>query len=267
MSIIISVCAGAETQTFRLIDSPIPVTAKLENNDPDRRQVLFQVGEGPLVSEVHSFVPMRNWPAASQELRGHVIWRPPFLFVLSDNGGNCWDCSGAAIFKVTGHAFRRIGDLNNDIRPAAGPPRIGDHFVTRYSRLEQEIGFCHGCAPSFLVSLDEHDGLLRVNEAATWSLNRKNWEKNDQMIRRVLTKIIPDPKSEDQLFWKRETALSALISNAALAKYCGRSHALQDLLAVAEPSLDNHARKRLDDALAIVVPSELPSAWNSHSPY
>jgi len=60
-----------------------------------------------------------------------------------------------------------------------------------------------------------------------------------------------------------EPYFSALVSNAAVARYCNKTDELQQLLSTVNPLLDAEHRRVLADALSKVVPLERPRAWRT----
>ena len=53
----------------------------------------------------------------------------------------------------------------------------------------------------------------------------------------------------------------AAVANAVLAKYCRRDREVNDLVAKVIEHLDSEQQRGLHEALALVVPLELPRGW------
>ena len=258
--------SAAETseKTYRFPNTPVKIIASLENNIENGEEVVFRIGNGVIPQLVHSYFPEIFWPEADKRLTEKVIYRPPYIFVFSDSGGNCWDCSGVAIFKLAQDTVIRIGDLGGQDSATLTQNRK-DYFVTPYSKLESAKGFCHACSPWFRIVLKDVNDELLVDGEATWAINQALWEKNNQTFKRNAN-LGKSADLEERMTWDNEI-FPALVSNAALAKYCRKNVELAELIRFAKSKLDEESRQRLDENLDLVNPLETPAIWNTHAPY
>ena len=264
-----SLCAAAdlaaEEGTIKLLDSPVPVVAAIGSRTDTYSIVVFHVGGNGRTKSVHSLIGGAWSDTAKQRLRDKIVWQSPYLFILSNSSGNCWNCSGAAIFRIQGGTVRRLGDLNTYDARNRVPWRDG-YFVTTYTKLEMKTGFCAACAPRFLVQLKDGGDRLIVNAIGTWTLNHPRWQENEQKILQSISKGVPRRETEEWMNWNNNV-FSAIIENAALAKYCHHGQALRSLLKVVEPILEKQDKERLLGALATVTPGESPEHLNRTSFY
>lgn len=234
-----------------LTETPVRITLTVEPGD-DGDVAVFHIGDDR-VKTLHF---------ASHDYRSDVVWTKPYLHVRSVSGGNCWDCSGEAIFKVDGGTVHRLGDLNDDFPVERVPSLAPGHFVTGYSKLELQAGFCHACSPFFMVNVADKDGKLEVDAEATWLLNSALWIQ----VAGLIPQAAPAKDDEAYAEWSLET-FRELVSAAALARYCGREQQLTSLQALWTPFLDEESRSQMTEALELVKPLEPVSAWNAAAPY
>ena len=245
---------AAEPEPSVLTETPVRVTLVIEPGG-DGDTAVFHVGGDAGDGRV------RTLPIA-HDYSGDITWKPPYLHVRSVTGGNCWDCSGEAIFKIEGGKVHRLGDINDDVPIERVPAQAPGHFVTGYSKLELQAGFCHACSPFFMVGLADKDGKLEVDAEATWLLNSPLWIHVAGLIPQAA------PAKEDEAYADWSLGIFRdLVSAAALARYCGREQQLTDLQALWVPFLDPESRDQLAEALDLVKPLEPVSAWNAVAPY
>ena len=245
---------AAESEPRLLTETPVPVTLTIEPGDIADIAV-FHVGSEAPEARVKTL-------AKSADYGADLIWKAPYLQVRSVSGGNCWDCSGEAIFKIENGTVHRLGDLNDDVAAERVPALAPGHFVTGYSRLELQAGFCHACSPYFMVNLVDRNGALEVDAEATWLLNSALWIR----VAGLIPQAAPAKDDEAYSQWSLET-FRDLVSAAALARFCGREQQLTDLQALWTPFLDEDSRGQLAEALDLVKPLEPASAWNAVAPY
>jgi len=244
---------AAEIEPRLLMDDPVRVTVTVEPAG-DGESAVFHVGE--------SQVATLYTGDADQDFRSNIIWQAPYLLIRSVSGGNCWDCAGEAVFRIEGGKALRLGDINTDLPPDNELSVASGYFVTTYSRLELQAGFCHACSPSFVVSLADRGDRLEIDGDGTWALNEALWQR--EMLSPA---VVPAEGDEEARFrWEGE-GFRDLVAAAALARFCGHEADLAALRARWEPLLDEDGRKRLAEALDLVKPLEPVSAWNSAAPY
>jgi hypothetical protein len=240
-----------------LTDQPVPVTLTVEQT-PEGENAVFHIGGDDPAARVKTLYN----PDLAQDFGSHLTWTPPYLLVRSVSGGNCWDCTGVAIFKIENGTVRRLGDINTDFSPEFAPPAAPGHFITGYSKLEIQTGFCHACAPFFLVGLADRGTSLEIDGEGTWALNRELWQRVANTPPEV-----PPENDEDASWQWRDEGFRDLVSAAALARFCGREQDLATLQARWATVLDQDARDRMAEALATVKPLEPVTAWNAMAPY
>jgi len=240
----------AQAADITLLSSPVEVTATIQAEGNDVFAAQIGVHNGPIAQLVGTVVRGNNAAALENALRKQLQWRSPYLFVHSScDGGNAWNCDGEVVFKIANGNVLRLGDLIG-----IGVFKSG-HFYDVYDKLENQVtGLSHAASPSFVLVLDDVDAALKVNADLTWSNNATLWRERADKI------AAAHPKRE-WLDADWEPYFSAVVSNAALARYCNKSEPLQQLLSAVNPVLDAEHRRLLSDALSKVVPLEAPRAW------
>jgi hypothetical protein len=241
---------AAQAADITLLSSPVEVTATIKAEGDDIYAAQIGVHNGPIAQLVGTVVRGNNAAAVQNSLAKQVQWRSPYLLVHSScGGGSAWNCDGEVVFKIANGNVLRLGDvIGTDVFKSG-------HFYDVYDKLENQVtGLSHAASPSFVLVLDEVDTALKVNADLTWSNNATRWrERADQIA-------AAQPKRE-WLDADWEPYFSAVVSNAALARYCNKSEPLQQLLSAVNPVLDAEHRRLLTDALSKVVPLEAPKAW------
>jgi hypothetical protein len=244
----VSVTQAAE---IILLDAPIKVTATLNARAEGGYTAQIGVHNGPIAQLVNTAVTANTQPDAELVLRKQVQWHTPYLFVHSSCSYNrSLRCEGETVFKLADASVLRLGDL---IGTAPAVYNRG-HFLDVYDKLEGQLHLAPGLTPSFVIVLDDVGRQFAVNAAVTWSSNADAWQQRA----RQLAAAHPDmdwPEPELAQY------LSALVSNAALARYCNRQDELQKLLNAAQSVLAFGQLRMVTDALSKVVPMELPKAW------
>jgi uncharacterized protein YecT (DUF1311 family) len=251
-----------DKNTFEIRNMPVRVLARIDGED---NSVLYIIGNDIVPHLVRGIVYRIKGNKEQNVLSRKMHWTPPYLFVLSATGGNCWDCEGVTIFKIHNNSTVRMGDISHYTVNSASP-QIEDFFITEYSKLELANGFCHACSPSFKVVVKDVNDILLVDGEATWAINHDRWQENDKNFRTRMNMSKSPPGSEEHFAWETQI-LPALIANTALAKYCQKADELADLMRFAEPVLDEESYQRLSISLSSVVPLESPAMWNSMAPY
>lgn len=246
-------CAASTTQ-LTLLNEPIKVTGDFDTADIGN-YVPVQIGvhNGPIAQLVTTSVIGKTASEVERTLKQQVAWHAPYLFVhASCGGGNAWRCEGEVAFKVTGTTITRLGDLiGGDTKDVYHD----GYFFDVYDKLEAAVdGLSHATSPVFKIALDDVNGALSVNPELTWTSNANEWRKRAEFI----ATTHPN-KDWQEAQW--EDYFSAIVNNAALARYCNRRAELQSLLKTSEAELDAYRRRALADALSRVVPLEKPKAW------
>ena len=126
-------------------------------------------------------------------------------------------------------------------------------FVDVYDKLEGKSGEIEP-TPSFVLMLDDDNGRLVVNAYATWQRNDSLWNKGNQQLAAPLMGKLGIGSEHPHLN-------TALLSSAALARYCNQDAELQALLDKASKSLSADELRVVTDVISKVVPLELPKAW------
>lgn len=243
--------ASAHAAELALLQTPIKVTASLQALDEGGYAAQIGVDSGSLTQLVTTAVQGDTQAAAERSLRQHVRWRAPYLFVYSSCNGTAWRCEGATVFRVADGVATRLGDLIG----TANAIYSHGHFHDVYDKLEQQVpGLSHAASPRFIVALDDTANTLTVNADITWSSNATAWREHAARIAAL-------QPGRNWLDAEWEPYMSALLSNAALARYCKKTDELQQLLNVVMPALDIEHQRVLTDALSKVVPLERPKAW------
>ncbi|MTJ83443.1 MAG: hypothetical protein F8N37_20840 [Telmatospirillum sp.] len=251
----------AETVPRLLRETPVPVTVTVGIGNDGADIAVFHVGQ-----DKNGVVKTEVFPSNNNDLADQVVWRPPYLAVISRSSGNCWNCTGEAVFKIVDDRAVRIGDINLDYLPEAVPALPDGQFLTRYAKLESQAGFCHACSPSFMVVLTEQAGRLVIDAQATWAANAGLWSHAQDVAATLAAHGMPRGNSDERFAWELD-GFRDLVSAAALAKYCDRPDLLKDYLDRLTPHLPSALSGRLNEALALVSPLEPVSQWNSNAPY
>jgi hypothetical protein len=247
-----SLSQAANRTPIVLLNTPVEVTGTYGDNDVGVYFAQIGVHNGPIAQLVDTTVHANSADAAAATLRQAVSYRAPYLLVHSScGGGTSWSCEQEVVFKIADNNVIRLGEIiGND----AGV-RQGDRFRDRYDKLEQRVdGLSHAISPSFSLILNDANNTLVADTQATWSANQELWRNNAGII----------AANEPDKAWKDRdwgTYFSAIVTNAALARYCNRGAELQSLLAEVEPKLDAAHRRFLSDALVKVVAGESPKQW------
>lgn len=247
---------------WTLVTVPVTVTAKLvELVPPDLGfpvafTFVIDVSDPHTTREVQTFFFQKDLDSALASLRAAVAWRPPYLFVRSECGGNAWACDKEDVFIVAGGRARWIGAFAvSDSSRQVPQSYRGGYFVDCYDKLEDaHIGLCHACSPYFDIAIRLIKNRLVVAPDITWSMNQDRYLRNEAAVAAWLAQH--KTKGEDD-----EEAFSAVVENAVLAKYCKRHDELTGLLGRVEPRLGEDDLRNLRRALALTFPLELPSAW------
>jgi len=233
-----------------LLDTPVKVTATFTGLDEGGYAAQIGVLNGPITQLVHSVLRTDSTANAQRLLRKQVLWRAPYLFVHSScGGGRGLRCEGEAVFKVTDGVAMRLGDVIGTVSTIYAQ----GHFIDVYDKLDTQLRLTLQTTPSFAIVLDDVNGKLAVNAPATWSRNAAAWQANADLMANTR------PSGGDMA----PQYLTALLSNAALARYCNRSEELQALLSMEKLTLSADQMQLVTDTLAKVIPMELPKAWRS----
>jgi hypothetical protein len=233
-----------------LLESPVRVTANFNALDEGGYAAQIGVLNGPITQLVHTVVHADAATNVQRVLRKQVQWRAPYLFVHSScGGGRALRCEGEAVFKVVEGAAIRLGDV------IGTAPAIynQNHFVDVYDKLDDRSSLTLDVVPSFFIVLDDVGDKFSVNASATWLRNANIWQANSDLLANTKPSGTGSEMSP-QYF-------TALIRNAALARYCNRDEQLQALLSVEKLTLTADQMRLVTETLAKVTPLELPRSW------
>jgi hypothetical protein len=240
----------AQADEMNVRDTPIKVTATFNALDEGGYAAEIAVHNGPIANLVHSTLPVNSATKAQRLILKQVQWKAPYLFVHSScGGGRSLNCEGEAVFKLIDGVATRLGDVIGD-----GPDVFAHgQFVDVYDKLEGKSGDIEP-TPNFVLVLDDDNGRLVVNAYATWQRNDSLWNKANQQLAAPLMGKLGIGSEHPHLN-------SALISGAALARYCNQDAELQVLLDKASKSLSADELRVVTDVISKVIPSELPKTW------
>ncbi len=255
MSVAVSLATftGYATQAAEvaLLETPVKVTATLNARAEGGFAAQIGVHNGPIAQLVSTMVLANTQSDAERVLRRQVQWRSPYLFVHSSCGhGRSLRCEGETVFKVIDATATRLGDV---IGTAPAVYHQG-HFLDVYDKLDGQLELTPELTPRFVIVLDDAGRQFAVNAAATWSGNADAQREHANLM---ATASADGTVSEAEL----SQYVSALVSNAALARYCNRHDELQQLLSSARSVLAVGQLRLVTDALSRVVPLELPKVW------
>ena len=246
---------------WTLVTVPVTVTAKLvELVPPDLGftaafTFVIDVGDPHATREVQTFFFQEDLDSALAHLRAAVAWRPPYLFVRSECGGNAWACDKEDVFIVAEGRARWIGAFAIDSSQPIPQSYRGGYFMDCYDKLEEaQIGLSHASSPYFDIAIRLIKNRLVVAPDITWSMNQDRYLRNEAAVAVWLAERKTVGEHDEEAF-------SAVVENAVLAKYCKRHDELTGLLGRVEPRLGEDDRRNLRRALALTFPLELPSAW------
>ena len=248
-----------------LVDKPIPLFASLDQKKEGLYEMTFHIGGLNSRQYVHSLTSIESLNLTVDNLRREIRWVPPYLFVRSISSGNCWDCTGTAIFEINRSITRRIGDLNLYDRAAEIPWRDG-YFFTTYTKFEREQGLCAACAPRFLIRLSVNNYKFVVSKWGTWEINHDLIMDNNRTILNAVDLRQgrhPDATPPNV----QSSVVRSLLENTALAKYCEMKNDLEILLNQAKIILDEPRLSRFYKEIDSVIPGESPENLNKKSPY
>ncbi len=243
----------AQAAELVLMDTPVKVTATVKALDEGGYAAQIGIHNGPIAQLVNTAVRANSQSNAERILRKQVRWQSPYLFVHSScGGGRNLRCEGETVFKVVETVTVRLGDLIG----AAPSVYTKGHFHDVYDKLDGKLGIASELTPRFVLVLDDVNGKWVVNAAATWSGNANAWRTHADQIANT-----PPHKDWSETEWL--PYFSALVSNAALARYCNKHDELQAVLNTVTPLLNTDQLRMVTDALSKVVPLELPKAWRT----
>lgn len=261
-----SAAEGTAPQSWSLRAGPLKAEARLLHEDPAGPQLS---GQYVFTITVHgeagdqvmtTAVKASSLDEAIKIARAGTVWRSPYLFVHLDRGiGNRPDGRREAVFEVLNGKLVSLGQLI-DLGDGMASYR-GRHFVDYWvADASQQMGLCRDCAPVLRIQLVDRDGHLEVQRSVTWSANQDSWQANAQLIAHPPTDNASDPPdSADNNFASRLSYFQAVVKNAMLAKYCGKTSDLLELLSLSAPHLNSEQRQDLRDALAMLAPLTPPS--------
>ncbi len=257
---------GTAPQSWSLRAGPIKAEARLLHEDPAAPQLsglyVFTItvhgdtGDQLMTTAIRA----SSLDEAVKIARAGTVWRSPYLFVHLDRGvGNRPDGRREAVFELLQGKLLPLGQLI-DLGEGINDYR-GRHFVDYWvPDSAQQQSLCRECAPAMRIQLVDHDGHLEVQRSVTWSANQDSWQANAQVIAHPPAQTAGDAQdSADSDFATRLSYFQAVVKNAMLAKYCGKTADLLDLLSLTAPHLNAEQRQDLKDALAMLAPLTPPS--------
>jgi len=226
-----------------LMQSPVRVTATVNPVDEGGFSAQFAIHNGPLAQVVGTTMTGVPLQQAEDALRHQLTWRAPYLLVHSScNINSVRRCEGNVIFKVAGSKVTRLGDFVDTDTAVLNKGR----FYDSYDKLGEQI--------EFTVVLRDINDDLQVDDEATWAHNVDSWTTRANYI----TNATAAGGSTDT---ERERYFSSILNNAALARYCNHTDALEQLLSSVNLRLDLDHRRQLADTLSKVLPLEKPKLW------
>ncbi|MGA3158732.1 MAG: hypothetical protein ABSE43_14280 [Steroidobacteraceae bacterium] len=257
---------GGAPQSWNLRAGPVRAEARLLHQDPAGAQ---SSGQYVFAITVHgdagdqfmtTAIRASSLDEAVKIVRAASVWRAPYLFVHLDRGvGNRPDGRREAVFEVLNGKLLSLGqliDLGDGLNNYHGR-----HFVDYWvPDSAQQLSLCRDCSPVMRIQLVDRDGHLEVQRSVTWSANQDSWLANAQVIAHPPADVSGDTQdSADSDFAARLSYFQAVVKNAMLAKYCGKTADLLDLLNMTAPHLNAEQRQDLRDSLAMLAPLTPPS--------
>lgn len=219
-----------------LLEKPVRVTAQPVHCGPTYCEAEMTVSAGGRRVRVGTTLLAKSWPRALPRIRERVRWKNDYLFVGTDcGGGNAWCCNKERVFALDHGQLIDLGHVCPRDLHDAGSSYDGTRFLDRYDLLEGNALTSHADAPEFPVIRVRRGDALVTDVDATWELNRHTFES----VSRYLA------KAHHGEFRVRGHILLA----ATLAKYCGRSSELREVLSHARQLLTRDERSRLNEAL------------------
>jgi len=226
-----------------LMESPVKVTATLGSLQEGGTEARIGVHNGPVAQLVNSTLSGVSSAKAPSVLRKQISWREPYLLVHSSCSANSVRrCGGEVVFKIFDGKVIRMGDFLTTENPTFANGR----FYDGYDKLGELV--------DFTIVMTDVDDALQVEPLLTWSANAAVWKIRSEHIASV-------HPARDWSDAEWEKYFSAVLNNAALARYCNQGDELQSLLDTVNPQLDVDHRRMLADELSKVVPLEKPKAW------
>ena len=261
-----TVAEATTTQSWSLRAGPLHAEAGLLHEDPagpqGSGQYVFTItvhgdsGDQVMTTAVRA----SSLDEAVKITRAATIWRSPYLFVHLDRGlGNRPDGRREAVFELLSGKLVSLGQLI-DVGTGSNDYH-GRHFVDYWvPDVAQQSSLCHDCAPLMRIQLVDKNGHLEVQRSVTWSANQESWLANAQVLAHPPGEETPDVQTPSGgAFDARLAYFQAVVKNAMLAKYCGKTADLVDLINQTAPHLNAEQRQDLREALALLAPLTPPS--------
>lgn len=182
-----------------------------------------------------AIIAVNGLDEAVSRIKDGTEWKDEYLFLPSEcGGGNMWRCNTAEVFTVRGDKLIRIGSVAREYENGL--------FYDVYAGLEDNELTSHASAPEFTVVMREVDGRFVVDLDLTWENNPRT----------SLTEVDENQPTEG------ETPVSAILFNAALAKYCDRKEELARYTEEARTHLDADQFSRFNRMMSRVKPGQPP---------
>ena len=225
VALVIAAHAAAAAEPVDLLGFPVRVSATA---DFDKRAELADITL-TLEQETRRFTlttlqtHVASAEAAIERQRTVTGWKEGYLFVRdSCGGGSAWRCDRDHVFKlVTG---KKGGDELVYVGAVASGEDCNEPgcaledgvFTDIFDGLEANALTSHADAPALIIGLSEQAGRFVVGLDLTWDMNQERYTAG----LRCLAAQAGKPCTE------RVTPKNALLFNALLAQYTGRSDAL-----------------------------------------
>ncbi len=247
--------AGSGTWTLR--SAPIKVEAVLTDTDPETPEhmayfafdIVLSTGTTlrTAISGVHDL------PEALAVVRAAVAWHPPYFFVRSEcGGGTAWACNTDTVWRVVEGKAEPFGTFVVSDEPRrAGLSLHGDTFHDLYDALESGLPISHARSPSFLVVLRVVEGALTADLDATWSANADRYQQALEQSREVTSEVLGDEIE------RHEGPFAGFAEALAIAKYCGKTEVVNDVLTRARSNLPAEDLEYLKEMIGRVATGEI----------
>jgi hypothetical protein len=240
-----------------LLEQPVRVVAKLAGDGSGLFGGTIVVSRGDRRFDLSTVViPAQRdtaFAAAIAELRRSMGWKGRYLFVTTSCGpGNNWKCGSDAVFTLVNGELVGLGSLIARAGAEYGTCWWGGAFHELDADFEGNDLTSHGNSPRIELLLHERGGRLVGDTDSTWTINATQFALNEGLARTTTQpEVIGYRRS-----W--EFAISPRLENAMLAKYCGRTAALDSVIAEARGVLPAEVMGPFQELLARIEPGALP---------
>jgi len=191
---------------------------------------------------------------AMELVRERVAWRKPYVFVQTEcGGGTAWSCSTETVWRMTGRTCQPLGAfIVTDESGHAGLALRGGEFHDLYDKLENaELPISHSRMPRFETVFVERDGTLVADLERTWRVNDEEFQKAFAAVQQIGTAA---PSDEVE---RHEGPMADFAEALAIAKYCGKTSIVEELLARAREALTGDEADALERVVQKVTTGEV----------